>query len=39
MKGFKWVAWFENPICFRTKKEMLDYCKGKFVIMSKIQKR
>lgn len=37
-KQLKWVAWFENPICFHTKKEMEEYCKGKIVMMSKIQR-
>lgn len=35
-KKLRWVAWFETPVCFYTKKEMLNYCKGKIVMMSKI---
>lgn len=35
-KKLRWVAWFETPVCFNTKKEMLSYCKGKIVMMSKI---
>ena len=37
-KQLKWVAWFENPICFYTKKEMQEYCRRKIVMMSKIQR-
>jgi hypothetical protein len=37
MKKLRWVAWFKNPICFYTKKEMLEYCKNKIVMMSKIE--
>ena len=37
-KPLRWVAWFENPICFHTKKEMEEYCKGKIVMMSKIKR-
>jgi len=36
-KKLRWVAWFEDPILFYTKKEMLEYCKGQFVLMSKIR--
>ena len=36
-RKLRWVAWFENPICFYTKKDMLNYCKDRIVIMSKIQ--
>jgi hypothetical protein len=36
-KKVKWVAWFSDPKCFYTKKEMLEYCKGKIVMMSKIK--
>ena len=36
-KKMRWVAFFENPLCFATKKEMMLFCKGKTVIMSKIR--
>jgi hypothetical protein len=35
-KKLRWVAWFENPICFYTKKEAIKYCAGKFVMISKM---
>jgi hypothetical protein len=35
-RKLRWVAWFETPICFYTKKEMLKYCEGKIVMMSKM---
>ncbi|MES2727576.1 MAG: hypothetical protein V4643_10780 [Bacteroidota bacterium] len=37
-KIMRWVAWFENPICFATKEECYDFCKGKIVMISKISK-
>jgi hypothetical protein len=36
-RKFRWVAWFERPVCFYTKREMVEYCKGKTVIMSRIR--